>query len=75
MSISAILSTSVSGMQNASNRMAKVAQNVVPPESSTSSMEQNLYDMIGAKIDYQANASVFETGADMWDVLKTILRD
>ena len=75
MSISAILSNAVGGMQNASTRMTKVAQNVANPESATSSMEQNLYDMIGAKIDYEANASVFETGADMWDVLKTILRD
>lgn len=75
MSISAILSNAVGGMQNASTRMAKVAQNVANPESATSSMEQNLYDMIGAKIDYEANASVFESGADMWDVLKTILRD
>ena len=75
MSISAILSTSVGGMQNASNRMAKVAQNIANPENATSGMEQNLYDMIGAKIDYEANASVFETGADMWDILKTILRD
>ncbi|MCX8997790.1 flagellar basal body rod protein [Rhizobiaceae bacterium BDR2-2] len=39
------------------------------------SLDRELYDMIGAKIAYEANATVFETGADLWQVLSTIKRD
>lgn len=38
-------------------------------------IDQELYDMIGAKIAFEANASVFETGADLWETLSTIKRD
>ena len=34
-----------------------------------------MLDMIGAKIEFQANASAFEAGADMWDMLLSIKRD
>jgi len=33
-----------------------------------------LTDMIEAGLSFAANASVFETGADLWDVLGTIKR-
>lgn len=75
MSISAIMSNAVGGMNNASARLATAAKHVANPQAAGANPEQALYDMIGAKIEYETNASVFETGADMWDVLKTILRD
>jgi flagellar basal-body rod protein FlgC len=31
--------------------------------------------MIEAEDSFQANATVFETGADMWDMLVSIKRD
>jgi flagellar basal-body rod protein FlgC len=34
-----------------------------------------LTDLLEAKQSFAANASVFETGADMWDVLMSIKRD
>lgn len=37
--------------------------------------EEELLSLIGAKIAFEANASVFETGAELWDVLATIKRD
>jgi flagellar hook-associated protein FlgK len=33
-----------------------------------------MLDMMEAETSFMANASVFETGADMWDVLMTINR-
>jgi flagellar hook-associated protein FlgK len=33
-----------------------------------------MLDMMEAETSFKANASVFETGADMWDVLMTINR-
>jgi len=34
-----------------------------------------LTDLIDTEPSYKANASVFETGADLWDVLMSIKRD
>ncbi len=38
-------------------------------------MASEMLDAIGAELSFKANASVFETGADMWDVLMRIKRD
>ena len=34
-----------------------------------------LTDLIEAEQSYKANAAVFETGADMWEMLMSIMRD
>jgi flagellar hook protein FlgE len=44
-------------------------------ESSNLDMGSEMLDLIGAQQSFAANASVFETGADMWDVLMSIKRD
>lgn len=36
---------------------------------------QEMLDLIGAKLAFEANASVFETGADMWQMIATINKD
>lgn len=45
--------------------------------SGTSNVDpaNEMLDMIGAGHGFAANAAVFETGADMWDMLLTIVRD
>lgn len=36
---------------------------------------REITDMIEAKTAFAANAAAFETGADLWDALRTIKRD
>lgn len=36
---------------------------------------EDMLDLIEAEIGYRANASAFETGAEIWDVLMSIKRD
>jgi flagellar hook protein FlgE len=43
--------------------------------SSDVDLGTEMLDMMEAETSYKANASVFEAGADMWDVLMTINRD
>lgn len=45
------------------------------PAGSNVDMATEMLDLIGAQTAFAANASVFETGADMWDMLLTIKRD
>lgn len=45
------------------------------PGSSNVDVASEMLDAIGAELSFKANASVFETGADMWDVLMSIKRD
>lgn len=45
------------------------------PGSSNVDLASEMLDAIGAELSFKANASVFETGADMWDVLMSIKRD
>lgn len=109
MSISAITSNALSGLQAQTRSLAATANNVanvstagyarletsfssiasggvsasVTPSKDTSGLESGsnvnltteLLDSIGAEINFKANAVVFETGADMWDILLTIKRD
>jgi len=108
MSLSAIMSISLSGMEAQSTRLSAAANNVanVPtpgydrgvtkfssqpsggvsasvspsgdptlPGGSNVDLGSEMLDVIGAELSFKANASVFETGADMWDVLMSIKRD
>lgn len=45
------------------------------PGSSNVFLASEMLDATGAELSFKANASVFETGADMWDVLMSIKRD
>lgn len=42
------------------------------PDNSNVDLANEMLDAIGAELSFKANASAFETGADMWDVLRTI---
>ncbi|THV25354.1 flagellar basal body protein [Peteryoungia ipomoeae] len=45
------------------------------PESSNVDIASEMLSLIQAELAFKANASAWESGADMWDVLKTIVRD
>lgn len=49
--------------------------NPTGPDGSNVDLGSELLDTLGAEQGFKANASVFETGADMWDVLMTMVRD
>lgn len=44
-------------------------------DSSNVDLATEMLSLVESELAFKANASVFETGADMWDVLKTIVRD
>jgi flagellar basal-body rod protein FlgC len=50
-------------------------QAVVIPTTSDVDPATELTDLIGAEQSYKANAVVFDTGADMWEMLMSIKRD
>lgn len=50
-------------------------QAVINPTASNVDPATELTDLIEAGQSYRANAVVFETGADMWEMLMSIKRD
>lgn len=64
------LNTSLSSLGGSGGVTASVS-----PSDGDVDMGSELTDMMMAEQSYKANASVFETGADMWDVLMSIKRD
>jgi flagellar basal-body rod protein FlgC len=100
MTLSAVLSTALSGMQGQVTRISATASNVANSQSigydrlsaqfqsvempgvsavqtggQTVDPLRDMTELIEAELAYKANASVFETGADMWEVLASIKRD
>ena len=47
----------------------------ISDEGSNVDLAQEMVSLIESEIGFKANASAFETGADMWDVLLSIKRD
>ncbi|MDI7863274.1 flagellar basal body protein [Rhizobiaceae bacterium n13] len=45
------------------------------PGASNVDLGQEMLDLISAETEFKANASAFETGAELWDVLMSIKRD
>lgn len=91
MNISSIMNTASSGMRAQTNRFAATANNVanlntpgysrIDPSTMTtdegqpSDLATEMTDMMQSAQGYKANAIVFETGADLWQLLATIKRD
>lgn len=78
MTLSLTLNTAVRGMAGESARLAGAARAVADPAAAAAggtTMEEALLTAIDAGIGFRANAAVFETGADLWDLLATIKRD
>ncbi|NBB47345.1 flagellar basal body rod protein [Rhizobium sp. CRIBSB] len=108
MSISAVMSISLSGMQAQQTRLAASANNIantmtpgydrrettftsapsggvsatvrpsgdaVLGDGSNVDLADEMLSLIQGEIGFKANAAAWETGAELWDVLKTIVRD
>jgi flagellar basal-body rod protein FlgC len=86
MTISSIMTTALSGMQTQQNRLSEAAGNIAGsgplPETAAAtqtdaeiSLANEMLDVMSAETGFKANAMVFETGADLWDVLMSIKRD
>ncbi len=77
MTISAAMSISVAGMQTQSQRLNTAATNIANASTPGYDVDpaSELIDVMTAEQGFAANAAVFETGANMWDLLLTIKRD
>ncbi len=107
MSISAVMSTALSGMMAQERRATATAQNVAnaqtpnydrlettfentdpgvkanvapsgnpdPNGFSNVNLTEEAMDLMQSELAYKANAAVFETGADMWELLASVNRD
>jgi len=82
MSISSIMTTALSGMRTEQNRLVTAANNIANsgPGAATETdaeidLASEMLDVMSAETNFVANAMVFETGADLWDVLMSIKRD
>lgn len=87
MSLSSVMTTALGGMRAQQSRMASIAETVAGGLAQTSqptaaqplmtqaetSLESQLLDLKQAETGFKANAVVFETGADLWDVLMTVM--
>ena len=67
------------GYQRRITQASELASGGVETRTTTAdggvNLDHEMLNMIGAKLSFEANASVFETGADLWQVLSTIKRD
>ena len=82
MNLSSVMSTALFGMRSEQTRLANSAANIAgagPGAASETDAEIDLANELmtirQAEIGFAANAIVFETGAELWDVLMTIKRD
>nr|WP_159948591.1 flagellar basal body rod C-terminal domain-containing protein [Rhizobium sp. 18065] len=53
----------------------KSTQSQTVGETSNVDLGEDMLSLVEAEISFKANASAFETGADLWDVLMSIKRD
>ncbi|NLS05204.1 flagellar basal body rod protein [Rhizobium sp. P32RR-XVIII] len=74
-----VANASTPGYQALNTRLQSLSPNGVQAIVSQTDGEVDpateLTDLLQAKQSFAASASVFETGADMWDVLMSIKRD
>lgn len=75
MQIAGIMNTALQGMATETARIGRAAQNIASGTTETGDPAADLLDLVSAGIGFRANAAVFETGADLWEVLATIKRD
>ncbi|MGF9564057.1 hypothetical protein [Neorhizobium sp. JUb45] len=77
MTITAALNTSLYGMQTQTERLSTAAHGIANASTPghDSDLTGDMLDVLQAETQFAANASVFETGADMWDMLMTVAKD
>ena len=75
MQIAGIMNTALQGMATETARVDRAARSVAAGSPPDGDLATDLMDLVSAEIGFRANAAVFETGADLWEVLATIKRD
>lgn len=77
MTISAAMSTSLSAMQAHTQRLSTVAQTVATANGAEAVLDPAgaMLELLTIEHEFAASASVFETGAEMWEMLATVVRD
>ena len=76
MYIAGIMNTAREGMATETARVERAARHLAGAASpSADDPSQDMLDVVFAETGFRANATVFETGADLWEVLATIKRD
>ena len=75
MQIAGIMNTALQGMATETTRVDRVARSIAAGSPSEGDLSTDLMDLVSADIGFRANAAVFETGADLWEVLATVKRD
>ncbi|EJC79436.1 flagellar basal body rod protein [Rhizobium leguminosarum bv. trifolii WSM2297] len=74
-----VANSSTPGYNRLNTSLSSVASGgveaIVSPTASEVDPATELTDLIEAEQSYKANAVVFETGADMWEMLMSIKRD
>ncbi|MCJ8054434.1 hypothetical protein GB928_009705 [Shinella curvata] len=75
MQLSGILNTARQGMATETARFDRAARTLAGGASGDGDLAAGMMDVVSAEIGLRANAAVFETGADLWEVLATIKRD
>lgn len=75
MQLSGILNTARQGMATETARFDRAARTLAGGASADGDLAAGMMDVVSAEIGFRANAAVFETGADLWEVLATIKRD
>jgi flagellar basal-body rod protein FlgC len=78
MTITTMMNTAITGMRTQTSRLGEVADNIAnldtPAYPNVDSLAE-ITDMMEARTAFEANAAVFEAGADLWDVIATMKRD
>ncbi|WP_117191469.1 flagellar basal body rod protein FlgC [Rhizobium terrae] len=71
------LTTQFASLPDGGGVSASVTPSTSPasPDGSNVDPASELLDVLGAEQGFATNAAVFETGADMWDVLMSMKRD
>lgn len=81
MGVSGIMNTALTGMQTQTKRISDAAAGITgirtdtPATENGTGIEEDLFELASAGTGFRANAAVFETGAEIWDLLATIVRD
>jgi len=75
MQISGIMNTARQGMATEAARVGQAARDVAGGTPTGGDLATDMMDIVSAEIGFRANAAVFETGADLWEILATIKRD
>jgi flagellar basal-body rod protein FlgC len=78
MSLSTVMNTAAQGMDAQASRLSASAAHIARAgmdAAASNDPASDIVDMIESAHTFALNADMFETGADLWQLLSTIKRD